>query len=122
LNQIAKRRNREKWRNEARQDEEYESQIEQCLRTWKRREIIAVVGLVANIAAVVPFLYGHSLHDKWDAVGKNLVLLAMVLLLVSGYTAGITYSFWDWLRKTKKLNKKFARPGSKYRTDEQNDH
>ncbi len=113
MNQTAKRRIQEKWKKEARQDEEQEKRIEQRLRKWKRGTTILGLGLVASIAAVVPFLRGYPLHDQWDALGKKVLLLTMLLFVVFVYTAGITYTLWGDLRGVKKIHRKFAPPGSK---------
>jgi hypothetical protein len=117
LNQTAKRRIREKWWEEARQDEKQEARIEQRLRKWKRGTVILGLGLLASITAVVPFLYGYPLHDRWDALGKKILLLAMFLLVVFMYTAGITFTSWSYLRGIRKIHKRFVRPGSRYNMD-----
>jgi hypothetical protein len=67
---------------EVRQDEELEVRIEQSLQKWRRGAIFLGIALVASIVAVIPFLYGHPLHDQWDVVGKK--ILAAVNVLVAG--------------------------------------
>ena len=100
---------------EVRQDEELEARIEQSLQKWRRGAIFLGIALVASIAAVIPFLYGHPLHDQWDVVGKKILLLSMCLWLAFIYTAGTTYVFWSYGRAITKIHRKFAPPGSKYR-------
>jgi len=122
MSKISKRRIRERWGQEAREDEEQAARIELRLRRWRRGTAYLGIGLAASIAAVVPFLSGYPLHDRWDVVGKKILLLTMCLLLVFIYAAGTTYNFWSYLRGIRAIHRKFAPPGSKYRTDQQGRH
>jgi hypothetical protein len=103
-------------REEAHQDEEQELRLEQRVQKWKRGAALLGVALIASIIAVVPFLYGYPLHNQWDVVGKKLILLSMCLLCAFMYTVATTYNLWSYLRVIKGIHRKFAPPGSKYRT------
>jgi len=70
---------------------------------WRRRAIIFGVALFVNIASIVPFLAGHSLHAQFDRVGKPLLLLSMCLLVMFVVSAAQTYSFWMYLKDCKML-------------------
>lgn len=102
--------------NEAKLDNEQEAKIERTLRKWKRATAIAGGALLASVVAVIPFLAGQPLYRLWDAVGKKILLLAMALFLAFVYTSGHTFAFWYYLRGLKRIHKKYAPPGSKYRT------
>jgi hypothetical protein len=65
---------------------------------WKRIALITTSAFFLDCAAVIPFLYGHSLHDHWEAVGKYLVLVAMALLPAFTFSCGIAYSLWKFVR------------------------
>lgn len=69
---------------------------------WKKRSVYAGIALFLGCASVDPFLYGHSLHIYWESFGKYLVLLAMGLLVVFVYCAGLWYSAWVALRDVMK--------------------
>jgi hypothetical protein len=74
---------------------------------WRRRTIIIGVALFANIASIVPFLAGHSLHKHFDQFGKPLLVVSMCLLVMFVFSAGQAYNFWMYLQDCKAL----------YRTD-----
>jgi hypothetical protein len=101
--------------DEARQDEEQEARLEERLRKWKRGAAGLGIGLATSVVMIVPFLKGHSLHDQWDSIGKKILVLSMCLLVGFMYSAGITYTCWSYLNGIKKINRKFAPPGSRYR-------
>ncbi len=44
--------------------------------------IWAGAALLVDIFCIGPFLYGHSLHRYWEAIGKYLLMLALGLLLL----------------------------------------
>jgi hypothetical protein len=111
-----KARIRRKAVEEARQADEHEAAIELRLRKWRRGTVWLGGALLASIAAVVPFLYGYPLHNQWDPVGMIILLLAMGLIFPFLWTAGMTYGFWRYQRDIKAIHRKFALPGSKYRT------
>jgi hypothetical protein len=46
-----------------------------------RRPIILGATLLLNIAAIVPFLAGHSLHKYFDLIGHPLIVLATFMLV-----------------------------------------
>ena len=112
----AKARLRAEAIEEARLDEEQEVRLQQRVRKWKRGTMLLGMALIVSIVAVVPFLYGFPLHDQWDAVGKKLILLSMILLAAFMYASATTYNLWSYLKATKGIHKRFAPPGSKYRT------
>src|SRR5690348_6143207 len=101
---------------EAKLDNEREVEVEQKLGRWKRATAIIGVALLVSTVGVVPFLSGQALHNWWDVVGKRLLLVAMGLFGVFIYIAGHTAIFWYDLRGLRRINKKYAPPGSKYRT------
>jgi hypothetical protein len=116
MNKDDRARIREEATQEAREDEEKEMRIERRLRRWKRGTIWLGVALMVSVGSVVPFSQGHSLYRYSGSVGKSLVYLSMCLLCVFMYAAGTTYNFWSYLRAMKRTHRKFAPPGSKYRT------
>ena len=101
---------------EAMQDQEQEERLERRLRKWTRATVWLGAAFVANVIAVVPFLAGHPLHDRWDSAGKRILQLSMGLFLAFIYVGGTASTFWYYLRGIKKIHKRFAPPGSKYRT------
>jgi hypothetical protein len=105
---------------EARQDEENEARAERQLRNWKRATTLLGILLVASIVALVPFLAGHFLHSHWEKIGKKILLFSMGVDAAFVYTAGHTWVFWYGLRELRKIHKKYAPLGSKYRTDARN--
>ena len=101
---------------EARLDEEQEARLERRLRKWRFATIVLGVALVTGIVAVVPFLAGHPLHARWESIGKRILAVTMGLFLAFTYVAGTCFTFWKYLRDIKEIHRKFAPPGSKYRT------
>ncbi len=106
-----KLRVREEAAEEAKQDADLEAEIAQKLRNWKRATMCLGVALFASVAAVVPFLDGHSLHDHWDPVGKNVVLLSMFLLPAFCYAAGTAYNMHCYLGDVRKINQEYGPRG-----------
>jgi len=105
-----KNANRANWRStkvEKRKPSEEEIRIEGRLHKWKRGTIWLGVALLASIVATVPYGYGHPLHDKWDAVGKKILVLSMGLFLAFIYSAATTYNFWWGLRQLKKIGRNY---------------
>jgi hypothetical protein len=72
------------------------------INLWRKRSVYSGIALFLTCASVEPFLYGHSLHIYWESFGKYLVLLAMGLLVVFVYCAGLWYSAWAALRDVTK--------------------
>lgn len=95
MNKDKKARTRERAALAAKENE---IRVVQSLRKWKRGTIWLGIALMVSIGAVVPFLRGHSLYPYSVSTGKVLVYLSMCLLCVFMYAAGITYSFWSYLR------------------------
>jgi ABC-type Co2+ transport system permease subunit len=101
---------------EALSDEEMEVRTARKLRKLQRAAIVLGTMLGATVAAVTPFLKGHSFHGSWDSMGKYLVMLAMVLLPAFMLTAALTYGLWNYLRNMRKIHRRYAPPLSKERT------
>jgi hypothetical protein len=74
------------------------------LRLWLKRLGYSGMTFFLSCSAVVPFLYGHSLHAHWESFGKYLVLLSMGLLIPFVICAGTTFSAWILLRDLKKTD------------------
>jgi hypothetical protein len=72
------------------------------LRLWANRLIISGLAFVLSCSAVVPFLYGHSLHEHWDPFGKYLLFLPLVLLPPFIGCAILTFIAWIFLRSWEK--------------------
>jgi len=72
-------------------------------RAWRLRSLYSAVALLMDCAFVVPFLYGHSLHTYWESFGKYLVLVAMALLVVLVYCAGLLWGAWVSLSDLRKM-------------------
>ena len=68
----------------------YVKDWEVCLRKWQRRTAGLGIALVVSVAAVVPFLAGHSLHKYWDQ-GRYVIWVAWVVLSL------FAMFFWDRL-------------------------
>ena len=101
---------------EFRQDAEQERQLQECLSNWKRRTMWVGVALALCIGAIAPFTEGSPLHQYWGRSTTVLVYLAMCLFSAFVYAAGITYTFWKYLRDIRKIHEKFTPPFIKYRT------
>ena len=102
--------------NESKLDDEREAKAERKLRRWNLATAIIGGALLLAIIAVVPFLAGQPLHNWWETIGKRILLVAMGLYGVFVYTVAHTIIFWYYLRGMRKIHKKYAPPGSKYRT------
>ncbi len=111
---------RKEAQEEGRQSEEVETRIDRRLRKWTYATIILGSALSIAIASTVPFLYGHSLHDHWESVGKRVLALSMGLFLVFVWTAGITFAMWEYSRDMKRINKKYAPSIYKRKTETRN--
>jgi len=59
------------------------------------------IALAGSVASVVPFLKGHSLHARFDPVGKCLIGLSMFFLFFFVGAAALTYNFWVYWRNVK---------------------
>ncbi len=62
----------------------------------------ATAVFVGTVLAIMPFLYGHSLHAYWDKIGKYLVILAMGELLWIVLWWGFAYSSWQSAREVRR--------------------
>ena len=74
-------------------------ELEQRLTKWKRAAVLLTLALAVGIAALVPFLAGHSLHYLWESVGKKLLLFCMFTMLVWVSVVAGTYDLWSSLRR-----------------------
>src|SRR5215813_10923576 len=101
---------------EARLDDQREEEVERTLRKWKYATVITGGALLLGIISVIPFLAGQPLHNKWEVIGKRILLITMCLNFTFVYTDGHTLIFCNYLRGMKRIHKKYAPPGSKYRT------
>jgi hypothetical protein len=68
------------------------------LRLWENRLIISRLAFFLSCSAVVPFLYGHSLHAHWDPCNKYLLFLPLVLLPLFIRCAILPFIAWNFLR------------------------
>lgn len=112
---AARRRIRQEWEQEAREDEEQERQIGSQVRKWKLRAALVGFAFMAACAGVVPFLAGHSLHNQWDAIGKKILLVAMGLFLPFLLVTMRWLIEWSYFRNIKKIDMRYAPPNIKYR-------
>src|ERR1700733_15233262 len=72
---------------------------------WKRLAIVTTSAVFLDCAEIVPFLYGHLLHSRWEQIGKNLVLLAMALLPVWLFCSATTFDFWYYIRGSERIQR-----------------
>jgi hypothetical protein len=63
-----------------------------------RKAIYSTVAFFLSCCSVIPFLYGHSLHEYWDVLGKYLVMLSMGLLLPFLYFSATVVNAWIYKR------------------------
>ena len=112
----AKARLRAEAGEEARQDKEMEARLERRLRNWTRASVLLGVALAASIAAVIPYFHGHPLHYRWEAVGKRIMEVSGALFLAFTWVAETAFTFWYYLRGVRKTHRRFAPPGSEWRT------
>jgi hypothetical protein len=75
---------------------------EEYLRLWRKRAIYATAAFLLSCAAVSLFLEGHPLHIYWEAFGKYLVLVSMVLLIPFVICVGVAINSWFFLRALNK--------------------
>jgi hypothetical protein len=91
-------------------DTQFNARLEESIRTaqtklvmFKRLAIITTFAFFLNCAAIVPFLYGHSLHNHWESIGKYLVMIEMVLLPACLFCCAGAYINWYSIRGTRKI-------------------
>ena len=68
------------------------------LNRWYRRMIGVGIALILSAASVIPFLDGHSLHTRFETIGKYLIYLSLCLLSLFVGSAALTYNFWSYWR------------------------
>jgi hypothetical protein len=112
---AAKARIRQEWQEEVRESEEQERQIERQLRKWVLATALLGAAFTATCAGLVPFLAGHSLHQQWDTIGKNLLLLAMAFYFSFVLVTTNCLIQWNYLRSIRKIHAKYAPPKIKYK-------
>jgi Na+/melibiose symporter-like transporter len=71
---------------------------------WLKRAFYATTALLVSCGLLYPFLKGHPLHRYWDAFGKYLIFVSMILLVVFIWCTGFCYSAWQALRDVEKEN------------------
>ena len=87
---------------DAKEAAEFEEYVAKRQKKLNREAIWAGAVLLLDILCVVPFLYGHSLHRYWEAIGKYLLLLAMALFLWFVLRVGNAWSSWQSARETRR--------------------
>jgi hypothetical protein len=90
----------EQW--DAKEAAEFEEHVAKRQKKMNRAAIWAGAVLLLDILCVVPFLYGHSLHRYWEAIGKYLLLLAMALFVWFVLRVGYVWSSWQSARETRR--------------------
>ena len=86
-------------------DSEEELELEEArnlLHRGLRRATLLGATLLVNIASIVPFLAGHSLHPQFYSIGRPLLLLAMCLVTLFGLSAAQVCFFWVDVRNLRK--------------------
>lgn len=75
---------------------------EERLRLWANRLIVSSLAFFLSCSAVVPFMYGHSLHAHWESLSQFFLLLSLVLLPPFLGCAILTFIAWIFLRNWQK--------------------
>src|SRR5262245_58213443 len=101
---------------EARLDDQREEEVERTLRKWKYATVITGGALLLGIISVIPFLAGQPLHNKWEVIGKRILLITMCLNFPFVYTAGHTLIFWNYFRGMKWIYNKLVKHVCKYQS------
>jgi uncharacterized membrane protein len=70
------------------------------------RTTLLGAALLVNIASIVPFLVGHSLHRQFYSIGRPLLLLAMCLLTLFVTTGTRVCFIWIDVCELKKSHGK----------------
>jgi len=90
------------------EDDATQFEIARSVKKWGRAACFLGLALVVSVGSVVPFLYGHPLHSKWDTFGVGFVVLSMGLLPAFLYASGTTLNLWLYGRSLKKIAKDYA--------------
>lgn len=69
-----------------------------------RKAGFLALGLITNIAAIIPFSAGHSLHSQAYTIGRLLLFIALGLWIFLMISLGQIYFFWIAVRNLKRLN------------------
>ena len=101
---------------EAHRDEDSEIRAQRTFLRWRRATALLGVLSMASVVALALFLAGGPLHNHWEKIGKKVLVLSGVLFGSFIYTAAHTWIYWYGLRELRKIHKRYAPPGSKYRT------
>ena len=70
-------------------------------RMW-RSALWSLAAFVLNVAALFPFLRGHSLQPYWERFGKPLLLTAYPVMLWLLYRSCLVWSSWLSARETRR--------------------
>jgi hypothetical protein len=60
--------------------------------TRRKWALYSTLAFAASCGLVAPFLAGNPLHRYWNSIGRNLLILPMVLLLIFVWQVGL---FWS---------------------------
>ncbi|WP_109488000.1 hypothetical protein [Occallatibacter savannae] len=101
---------------ESRMNEEAEARAAAKLKKFYIAAVVSGVLLILTIVTIVPFLAGHSLHSRWEDIGRYLVMLAMGLLPVFMFSAALSFGLWRYSRGLRAIHRKYAPPLNKHRT------
>jgi Na+/melibiose symporter-like transporter len=81
---------------------ELKRNAEQRLRLSAKRLIVSGLAFFLSCAAIIPFLYGHSLHEYWGTFGMYLLFLSLALLFPFVMCVAMTFTAWIFLRNWQK--------------------
>jgi hypothetical protein len=77
-------------------------ELRRYVHVWRRRCLSATTAFLLSSALAYPFLAGHSLHEYWESIGKNLIRLSMALLVAWGWCTTVFFNAWLVLRNLEK--------------------
>jgi hypothetical protein len=75
------------------------------LRLHFRRMVILAGCFVLAVLLLIPFLDDNPLNRYWDAGGKYLLVLCMVLFVWLVFEAGTTWVYWGYIRDVRRIEK-----------------
>lgn len=116
---AARARFRKKWDQELQDNLQQQARIERRLLRWKRLTLWTGLAFAGSCVAVIPFLAGNALHPYWDAVGKKLLVVAMLLWGALVYVSGHCLVWWKYFRGMRQLNAQSVPPDVKCRKQSQ---
>jgi len=62
-----------------------------------------------NAVVVIPFFKGNFLHQYWQTVGNGLLFMCLCFFIGSVFMAGMTYTFWSFLRDMRKIENAYPK-------------